>query len=78
MELRNLYVPLKEIDCQSLKRKGSIPIRKDLQREVTEKRWLHRKLARSSFPTEKRRNLQIYIAASNRVNRMMTRAHRNL
>ena len=77
LELRNRFIPLKEIDRQSWKRrKGAIPIGIDLQNELTEKSRLHRKWARSTCPEERSRNRKIYVTARNRVNRMMTQARR--
>ena len=77
LELRNRFVPLKEIDSQHWrKRKGAIPIGTDLQNEVSEKGRLHRKWARSTCPVERSRNRQVYVTARNRVNRMMSQARR--
>lgn len=76
LDLRNRFIPVKEIDCQSWKEKGKIPIDKDLRNEIDQKRQLHRLWLRSTCPVEKARNRTNYITSRNRVNRMMTRARR--
>ena len=75
LNLRNKYVPLKEVGNQFWKRKGKIPIGKDLQNEIKQKRSLHRNWVRSS-PANRDHHRAKYIVARNRVNRMMTQANR--
>ena len=77
LELRNQFIPIKEINCQSWKDKGATPIKKDLQNEIGNKRLLHRLWLRSKRPEEKARNRANYVASRNRVNRMMTQARRS-
>ena len=75
LNLRNSFVPLKEVGGQDWRKKGKVPIGRELRNEVAAKKRLHRKWRRSQ-PNDKDRNRANYIVARNRVNRMMTQAHR--
>ena len=65
--LRNQFIPIKEVDSQSWKDKGSIPIKKDVQDELERKRRLHRRWLRSKDPEEKAKNRTTYVSSRNKV-----------
>ena len=75
-ELQNRFVPLKIIGGERWRKRGRIPIPKDLRNEIANKKRLHRKWMKSS-PRKKYENRVKYIRARNRVTKMMRQAHRN-
>ena len=76
LQLRNRFVPLQKIGKPSWRSKGKIPISRELQIQINEKRRLHRKWIRSP-PSKRNENRSKYIKARNKVNRMMTQANRS-
>ena len=74
--LRNKFVPLKEVGNRFWRKKGKIPIKRELQDEIHRKRYLHRKWLRSS-PVNCDQNRAEYVLARNKVNRKMIQARRD-
>lgn len=77
LDLRSQFIPIKYIDNQSWKLKGAIPIKKEVQNEIKQKRQLHRLWLKSKDPEEKARNRTNYVTSRNRVNRKITQARRS-
>ena len=75
LSLRDRFVPLKTVGGQNWRKKGRIPIRKELRNHIAEKRRLHRKWMHST-PDEKDNNRINYIRSRNNVNKLMRQAHR--
>ena len=75
LDLRNRFVPLKEIGNTFWKNKGKIPIKKELRDEIKRKKLLNRRWLKSS-PLYRDRHRANYVLARNRVNRMLVKAHR--
>ena len=76
LSIRDQFVPKKEVGKPFWKKKGDIPICKDLRDKIKEKRNLHRKWLKSS-PSNRQENRAKYVVVRNQVNRMMTLARRS-
>ena len=76
IDLRNRFVPLKDVGNTFWKRKGRIPINRELQTIIKEKRRLHRKWLKSS-PIHRPEIRRKYTSARNKVNQKMREARRN-
>ena len=77
LNLRELFVPLKEVGKPSWKDKGNIPINKDLQQLIREKKRLHRRWIKSHSQPIAKKSRTEYIKVRNKVKRRMTQAKRN-
>ncbi|XP_066924072.1 uncharacterized protein [Clytia hemisphaerica] len=75
IDLRNRFVPLKEVGNDFWRKKGKVPIDKNLQDEIKLKKTLHRRWLRSA-PLDRDRHRANYTIVRNRVNRLMSKAHR--
>lgn len=77
LDLRDRYVPLKEIGQPSWKDKGNIPIKQELRNLIKEKKRLHRNWLKSRNEKTRTNQRAKYIKARNKVKRIMTQEKRN-
>ena len=77
IELRNRYVPYAKRKY-SYGKEGKFAIDKELQKDLKEKRRLHRKWVRSVGTSNKERNRASYVTARNRVNKNVKKTKRDV
>eukprot|EP00111_Clytia_hemisphaerica_P017405 TCONS_00051474-protein len=75
-DLRNRFVPLKEVGNSYWKCKGIVPLGEEIRNEIRTKKRLHRKWVNSS-DAEKVFNRTQYVSSRNRVNSMIRQVRRS-